>query len=66
MCYDFEGDLPLLKYLMGETQRKTRKIEDFYSQLDADRRADVPEFGRERHALHDARANAHAFVRGLP
>lgn len=66
MCYDFEGDLPLLEYLMGQTQRKTREIENFFSQLVADRVADVPESGREHHALYDARANAYAFVRGLP
>ncbi len=66
MCYDFEGDLPLLEYLMGETQRKTGEIENFFSQLDADRLADVSEFGCEHHALYDARANAYAFVRGLP
>lgn len=66
MCYDFEGDLPLLEYLIGQTQRKTQEIEYFFSQLDADRLADVPEFEREHHALYGARANAYAFVRGLP
>jgi hypothetical protein len=67
MCYDFEGDLQLLECLMGEALPKNPEIENVYCQLDADRLvAYFAEFGREHHALYDARAFAYAFVRGLP
>jgi hypothetical protein len=63
LCFDFEGDLQLVEHLIGGTLPKGWKTENVYDRLDAQRLAAYfAEHGHEHHALHDARANALAFI----
>jgi hypothetical protein len=62
LCYDFEGDHALIHNLLGSPMPRSWKTENVAQKLDAARLAEyVNAHGGAHHALHDARANAHAF-----
>jgi 3' exoribonuclease, RNase T-like len=63
LCFDFEGDLQLVEHLIGGSLPRGWKTENIYDRLDAARLAAYfAQHGAEHHALHDARANACAFI----
>ena len=63
LCYDFEGDIDLVEQLLGGPLPRGWKIENVERKIDIARRtAYLEQHGAEHHALHDARANAHAFI----
>jgi hypothetical protein len=63
LCYDFEGDLRLIEQLLGGSLPKGWKLESVETKINTARRAEyLSTAGREHHALHDARANAIAFI----
>ncbi|PMS21576.1 hypothetical protein C0Z18_06840 [Trinickia dabaoshanensis] len=63
LCYDYEGDFVLLGQLLGGPLPRGWKAENVNPRLNAERLATYfAEHGGEHHALHDARANACAFI----
>lgn len=63
-CFDFDGDLKLLEHLIGGPLPKPWKTENIWKQRDD---LEVERFFMntglsDHHALHDARANAFAFI----
>jgi hypothetical protein len=63
LCFDFEGDRQLVTHLIGGPLPRGWKTENVYNRLNADRLAAYfAPHGGEHHALHDARANACAFI----
>jgi hypothetical protein len=62
LCYDYETDLNLFRFLMGGPLPRGWRIENIARRRDRERRAAYyARHGGEHHALHDARANAFAF-----
>ncbi|AXF12667.1 hypothetical protein CUJ91_32225 (plasmid) [Paraburkholderia graminis] len=62
LCYDYEGDFTLLADLLGGPLPPGWKAENILMRRDARRLAAYFAEYSEHHALHDARANAHAFI----
>ncbi|WP_321879436.1 3'-5' exonuclease family protein [Burkholderia cepacia] len=63
LSYDYEGDFVLLEQLLGGPLPRGWKAENICPRLNAGRLAAYfAEHGGEHHALHDARANAQAFI----
>ncbi|WP_321954131.1 hypothetical protein [Paraburkholderia bannensis] len=63
LCYDYETDLNLLRFLLDGPLPRGWALEYIAGRCDARRRAAYfARHGGEHHALHDARANAYAFV----
>jgi hypothetical protein len=63
LCFDYSGDLQLVEHLIGGPLPQGWKTENVYDRLDAQHLAAYfAEHGNEHHALHDARANAYAFI----
>ncbi|RQU98863.1 hypothetical protein DF047_36105 [Burkholderia cenocepacia] len=63
LCYDYEMDLNLLHCLLDGSLPDGWMLENVQGQLDAARRAAYyARHGGEHHALHDARANAQAYI----
>ncbi|MDR6476197.1 hypothetical protein J2778_003697 [Paraburkholderia graminis] len=63
LCYDYEGDFSLVGELLGGPLPRGWRAENISMRLDAERLLMYfGEHGGEHHALHDARANACAFV----
>lgn len=63
LCYDFDTDLSLLRFLLDGALPDGWALEDIKGQIDAGRRAAYyARHGGEHHALHDARANAQAYI----
>ncbi|MEX3939864.1 hypothetical protein AB4Y44_09990 [Paraburkholderia sp. BR10937] len=61
LCYDYETDLNLFRFLMGGPLPGGWRIENIAGQRDRTRLAAYyARHGGEHHALHDARANAYA------
>ncbi|MGF6634886.1 hypothetical protein [Paraburkholderia sp. MM6662-R1] len=61
LCYDYETDLNLLRYLLGGPLPRGWALENIAGRCDSERRAAYfARHGGEHHALHDARANAYA------
>ncbi|WP_434666224.1 3'-5' exoribonuclease [Paraburkholderia sp. A3BS-1L] len=62
LCYDYETDLNLLRFLLGGPLPRGWTLENIAGRRDRERRAVYfARHGGEHHALHDARANAYAF-----
>ncbi|RQG99075.1 3'-5' exoribonuclease [Paraburkholderia dinghuensis] len=63
LCYDYETDLNLFRFLLGAPLPRGWRIENIAGRRDWERRAAYfARHGGEHHALHDARANAYAFA----
>ncbi|RQR45992.1 hypothetical protein DIE21_30155 [Burkholderia sp. Bp9140] len=63
LCYDLETDLNLLQFLFDGQLPEGWALEDIRGQIDARRQAEYfARHGGEHHALHDARANAYAYI----
>lgn len=63
LCYDYEGDFMLIGHLLGQPLPHGWSPENVYSRLKVERLgAYFAQHGGEHHALHDARANAYAFI----
>nr|WP_321964123.1 3'-5' exoribonuclease [Burkholderia cepacia] len=63
LCYDCEMDLSLLRALLDGSLPDGWALENIQGQLDAARQtAYYARHGGEHHALHDARANAQAYI----
>jgi 3' exoribonuclease, RNase T-like len=64
LCFDYEGDLQLVEHLIGGPLPKGWKTENVYSRInDLDKERFFMDTGlSDHHALHDARANAYAFI----
>lgn len=64
LCYDYETDLNLFRFLLGGPLPRGWRLENIAGQRDRERRAAyLARHGGEHHALHDARANAYACTR---
>ncbi|ACA96028.1 MULTISPECIES: 3'-5' exoribonuclease [Burkholderia cepacia complex] len=63
LCYDLQTDLDLLRSLLDGPLPEGWTLEDIRSRIDARRQAEYfARHGGEHHALHDARANAYAYI----
>ncbi|MET3552642.1 hypothetical protein [Burkholderia sp. 567] len=63
LCYDLETDLNLLRFLFDGPLPEGWMLEDIRGQIDTRRQAEYfARHGGEHHALHDARANAYAYI----
>ncbi|VWB91506.1 hypothetical protein BSE24067_04389 [Burkholderia seminalis] len=63
LCYDLQADLDLLRFLFNGPFPEGWAFEDVRGQIDARRQAKYfARHGGEHHALHDARANAYAYI----
>ncbi|MGF6506255.1 hypothetical protein [Paraburkholderia sp. 32] len=61
LCYDYETDLALLRFLLGGPLPRGWRLENIAGTRNPERRAAYyARHGGEHHALHDARANAYA------
>jgi hypothetical protein len=66
LCYDYETDLNLFRFLLGGPLPRGWRLENIAGRRDRERRAAYfNRHGGEHHALHDARANAYAFAGGM-
>lgn len=63
LCYDSNYDFELVTHLLGGPLPRGWKDENVFLRINAERFAQyIATHGGEHHALHDARANAFAFV----
>ena len=63
LCYDLQTDIDLLRLLLDGSFPEGWALKDIRAKIDARRQAEYfARHGGEHHALHDARANAYAFV----
>ncbi|AOK59174.1 hypothetical protein WM29_08620 [Burkholderia ubonensis] len=63
LCYDYAGDVVLLEHLLGKRLPRGWRTENICSRLNIERLTTYfAQYGGEHHALHDARANASAFI----
>ncbi|MBN3748304.1 3'-5' exoribonuclease [Burkholderia sp. Se-20373] len=63
LCYDLVTDLSLVQFLFDGQLPEGWMLEDIRGQIDPRRQAEYfARHGGEHHALHDARANAYAYI----
>lgn len=63
LCYDSDCDYELVTHLLGGALPRGWKHENVFLKINAERVAQyIAVHGGEHHALHDARANAFAFM----
>ncbi|PFH20627.1 3'-5' exoribonuclease [Burkholderia sp. JKS000303] len=63
LCYELQMDLDLLRSLLDDPFPEGWTLKDIRGQVDARRQAEYfARRGGEHHALHDARANAYAYI----
>ncbi|ALS60154.1 3'-5' exonuclease family protein [Pandoraea norimbergensis] len=63
LCYDSDRDYQLVTHLLGRQLPRGWKHENVFLKINAERFAQfIAANGGEHHALHDARANAFAFM----